>query len=266
MKKIGFWHLAFGVWLLAFSSCSQKTAVAPIEERPENREAKAMLQGVWLESEYEEVTFRAEGDTIFYPDSTSVPAYFKIVDDTLILGRQHYHIEQQTAHLFVFKNQMGDVVKLVKSDNPEDAMVFTHDVPQVLSVTEVVKRDSVVYYDGERYHWYIAVNPTKYKVSKTAYNDEGVGVENVYYDNIIHISLFQGNRQLFSKDFTKKMFAQMVPEAFLEQAILGNMQYVNVDAKGFHFYATLCIPDGASCYMVSNDITIGGELSMSVVK
>ena len=115
--------------------------------RTESREAKTMLQGVWIDEETEEVVFRAEGDTIFYPDSTSQAAYFRIVDDSLVLGSQgvSYHIEKQTAHVFWFSNQNGDLVKLAKSDNPDDDSEFVHDdSPKVLTLKILPKLLSLI--------------------------------------------------------------------------------------------------------------------------
>ena len=96
-------------------------------------------------------------------------------------------------------------------------------------------------YGEQRYHWYIAINPTKYKVVKTSYSNDGVEVENDYYDNIIHLSLFRGAEKMFSSDLRKQMFNKQVPSQFLEQALLGDLQYDQVDSQGFHFTATLCI-------------------------
>ena len=148
------------------------------------------------------MSFKALGDTIFYPDTVSQPTSFKIVSDSLVLVSvgAKYAIVKQMEHVFWFKNQNGDVVKLRKSDDPIHVFAFVHERPQVLTYTEVVKKDSVVNYNGNRYHWYLAINPTKYKVHATSYNDDGVEVDNIYYDNIMHISLFQGSRQLFSSD------------------------------------------------------------------
>lgn len=72
-----------------------------------------------------------------------------------------------------------------------------------LNQNKLIKRDSVVIYGNEHYHWYIQVNPTTYKVAKQTYNDNGVEVDNVYFDNIIHLSLFCGGTQVFSRDFER---------------------------------------------------------------
>lgn len=253
--------------LVLLTGCSrQKDSQAPADEQQESREAKAMLQGIWLDDETENVTLSVRGDTIFYSDSTSMPAYFKIVGDSLVFATgTKYGIVKQTENLFWFKNQNGDVVKLRKSNDPDDAE-FIHDAPPVLSYTHQVKRDSVVSYGGERYHWYVAINPTKYKVVKRAYNDDGVEVENVYYDNIMHISVYKGAQRLYSSDFRKQQYSKYVPQKFLEEAVLGNMEFDRADSQGLHFRATLCIPDGASCYLVDTTISYKGQMSMQTIE
>ena len=129
-----------------------------------------------------------------------------------------------------------------------------------------VKTDSIVIYNGERYHWYIAINPTKYKVVKRTYNDDGLEVENVYYDNIMHISVFHGAKQIYSSDFRKLQYARLVPEEFLNDAILGDMQFSHIDSEGLHFNATLCIPDGASCYIVESLVAYTGRMTMKTLE
>lgn len=251
------------LWCLA--ACQQKAGSESVSE--ESVEAKSLLQGIWIDTETEEITFRVKGDTIFYPDSTVQPTYFKIIDDTFYVGHNHYPVLKQAAHLFWFKNLAGDVIKLEKSDDPNDVLNFTHEQPQILtSLTEVQKTDSVVMFNGERYHWYIAINPTKYQVTTLSYSDDGVEVTKVYYDNIIHVSVFHGADRVFSSDFRKQMYLKQVPENFLEQAILGNMQFEGIDERGLHFNATICIPDGAACYMVSTDIGFDGQLSMQLLE
>lgn len=251
---------------LSFAACKQQGTGDTDNEESEDLEAKAMLQGIWVESETEEVSFQAKGDTIFFPDSISQPSYFRIVNDSFCLGDNHYAIIKQTEHLFCFQNQTGEEIRLEKSENNEDSLAFSGNQPEILSLTEVLKIDSVVIYGGERYHWYIAVNPTKYKVNKTTYNSDGVGVDNVYYDNIIHVSLYRGSNRLFSRDIKKQMYADNVPHTFLEQAVLGNMQYDHIDARGVHFNATLCIPDGASCYLVETLIGFDGQMTMKLLE
>ena len=208
------------------------------EEVSENKEAKAMLQGIWIDAEGGDVSFRVLGDTIYYADSTSMPAYFRVMGDSLVLASgASYGIVKQLPHLFWFKNQNGDVLKFSKSDDPADESEFVRDTPPVLS------------YSHQR-----------------SYNDDGLEVENVYYDNIMHVSVFQGSRQLFSRDFRKQQYAGKVPAEFLEEAVLGNMEFSHADAAGLHFVATLCIPDGASCYLVESLVSYQGQMTMQLVE
>ena len=234
----------------------------------EDREAKTLMQGVWVDAETEDLAFRVSGDTIFYADSTSMPAYFKIVGDSLVLSSgTSYAIEQQTPHIFSFRNQNGDLVTLNKLDDAEtDSLYVQATTPTVMTYSHQVKTDSTVSYNGARYHWYIAINPTRYKVIRRTYNDDGMEVENVYYDNIMHISIYNGAQRIYSSDFRKQQFAHLVPVKFLDEAVLANMEFAKADAAGLHFNATLCIPDGASCYLVETIISYKGELSMKLLE
>ena len=260
MKKI----FVILVLALALTACGRQGGSPSAAE---NKEAKSMLQGIWVDAESGDVSFRVQGDTIYYADSTSMPAYFRVMGDSLVLGSgASYGIVKQSAHLFWFSNQNGDVIKLQKSDDPIDETEFVHDTPHILSYSHQVKTDSVVNYDGNRYHWYIAINPTKYKVVTHTFNEDGMEVENVYFDNIMHISVYQGSRQLYSSDFRKQQYAGKVPADFLEEAVLGNMEFSHIDAAGLHFNATLCIPDGASCYLVESLISYKGQMTMKLVE
>lgn len=252
-----------GVLLMA--GCSGRQADSQSEE---DREAKALMQGVWVDAETEDLTFRVAGDTIFYADSTSMPAYFKIVGDSLVLSSgTTYAIEQHTAHIFSFRNQNGDLITLNKLDDAEnDSLYVRGTTPTVMTYTHQVKTDSVVSYNGARYHWYIAINPTRYKVVRRTYNDDGMEVENVYYDNIMHVSIYNGAQRLYSSDFRKQQFAHLVPVKFLDEAVLANMEFAKVDAAGLHFNATLCIPDGASCYQVETVISYKGQMTMKLLE
>ena len=249
--------------VVALMACSGREG-KPVAE---NKEAKTLLQGIWVDAESGDVSFRVKGDTIYYADSTSQPAYFRIIGDSLVLGSgASYGIVKQSPHLFWFSNQNGDVVKLEKNDDPIAEEAFVHDTPRVLSYTHQVKTDSVVNFGAERYHWYIAINPTKYKVVNHTYNEDGMEVENVYFDNIMHIAVYQGSRELYSSDFRKQQYASYVPADFLKEAVLGNMEFSHIDAAGLHFNATLCIPDGASCYLVESLIDYHGKMTMKLVE
>ena len=251
--------------LAVIVGCGQRAGEANL---PESEEAKQLLQGVWSDEEAESVVFMMKGDSVYYPDSTNMPAYFRVYDDTLYIGSTaRYHIEKHTEHLLWFKGGDGELVKLVRdSDDADKKEVFVQDKTQILSLTDVLKKDTVVSYDGKRYHLYIAVNPTKYKVSRHTINEDGLEVENVYYDNIIHLSIFNGATQLFSRDFRKQQYQQRVPPQFFEQAVLNNMEYSSIDEKGIHMNVSVCTPGDASCYLIEHVISFDGQLTTELLE
>lgn len=257
------------ILLMAVMACCacRQGAVAP-EPGGDDTAAVRMLQGVWVDDELENVAFLVRGDTIVYADSVNQPTPFRIVGDTLELTAPgaRYRIVKISPNVFSFKNQSGDVVRFTRSTKKSDFDFFSRRPAMPEIITEVRKTDTVVVARGERYHCYIAINPTRYKVVATTYNDDGVKVANIYYDNIIHISVYKGAAQLYSRDIRKEMYSKLVPRGFVGQAILSGMEFDKADDEGFHFYATLCRPDAASCYMLDTKISYEGRLTMEVVE
>lgn len=83
----------------------------------EDLTAKKNLQGIWLDEDGEDVAFRVKGDSVYFPDSTSVPTYFRIEDNSFVLigGKTtKYTIVKQTPNVFVFRNQSGERVKALQ--------------------------------------------------------------------------------------------------------------------------------------------------------
>lgn len=248
-------------------SCGRKAGNKKSEPE-EDLAAKKMLQGIWVDEDEQDVAFKAKGDTIYYPDSTSQPVYFQIIADTLVLhgaSEAKYAIIKQTSHLFVFRNQNGDDVKCVLSNDPDDATFFSKTRPAALSINQgqLIKRDTVVSFNNERYHCYVQVNPTSYKVVSQSYNDDGVAVDNVYYDNIINLNVYRGAQKLFGGDFHKQQFAGKVPQEFLSQGILSDLTLKGCDEKGIHYVASLIIPGtNMSSYQVDVVVSFNGKLSL----
>lgn len=256
------------VFLMIVVSCMEQKA-KNVGDVQEDLKAKAMLQGIWMNEDDESLAFRVEEDSIYYPDSVSIPGYFKIVGDTLMLGNLNdlttYAIVKQTPHLFEFRNQGGDIVRLVKTKDSSFLAQFEQakNTP-VLNQKTLIKKDSVILYGSDRYHYYVQVNPTSYKVVKDVYNSDGVEVGNVYYDNIIHLSLFRGATKLFSKDLHKTDFTSLVPPEVLRQSILSGLQYQSTDASGFHFIAYVIVPDSPTSYLIEITINLSGRMQMKV--
>lgn len=258
--------LFFMLTLVMYSSCGRKGSSAdnvPLEDTL----AKRQLQGVWINKEDEVTFFMVKGDTIYYPDSTSLPMAFQIVDDTLYMkgaNEVEYAIVKQTPHFFSFRNQTGDVYELEKADDETIMKDFQRKQPIVLNQNMLIKRDTVVTWRDKRYHAYMQVNPTTYKVYRTVLNSEGVEVSNVYYDNIVHLSVYADGRKLFSSNFYKKDFQEKVPASLLDQSILSDITFQNVDAQGVHFHAVIGVPDSPSSYLVEVIVSLEGACQMRV--
>ncbi len=262
------------VFLLLLTACfvilsckgDNKSEVAT---RTEDTQAKSLLQGIWIDSDEENVVFKVKGDTIYYPDSLSQPIKFAIYSDTLEFqsaNESKYAILKQTAHVFEFKNQNGDIVKLVKSDDPSFEMQFAPKKTITVNQNQILKSDTVVFCSNERYHSYVQVTPTKYKVFKTTYNDDGMEQESVYFDNTIHIGLFKQENKVYSKDFRKNDFKKFVPEDFLRQSILSDINLKRSESDGVWYEAELAIPDTYMSYNVNIFISTNGKMKMSMQK
>lgn len=245
------------------ASCGKKAS--PNSTPKEDTRAKELLQGIWLNEDDEDVAFRVKGDTIYYPDSTSQPVYFCIYGDTLVMKGARdvkYPILKQAAHLFEFKSPSGDVIKLTKTSDKTYLKSFQQEKTVALNQNQLIKRDTIVLHGENRYHLYVQVNPTTYKVFKSSMNDDGVQVDNVYFDNIINLNVFHGANKLFSHDFKKKDFGKKVPDSFLEQAVLSDLLFEGIDEKGIHYLAVLAMPDSSLSYQVKIVVSYQGKLKI----
>ncbi len=254
--------LAIGI---VFFSCKDKDR-RPVT-LPEDNQAKRMLQGIWINQDDQSAAFQIKGDTLYYPDSTSQPMYFQVFRDTLVLHGVNdikYQIIKQTPNFFSFRNQDGEEIQLTLSQDADDAFFFTTRHPKALNQGKVIKRDTVVNYQNERYHCYVQINPTTYKVVKASINDNGVEVNNFYYDNIVNLHIYNGSRKIFSTDFRKQAFTSKVPKDFLEQAVLSDLTFKSIESNGIHYIASFVIPDSMSSFEVEMIVSFNGALSMKV--
>ena len=253
--------------LAALIACGSKNSQ---QEKPhEDLTAKKNLQGIWLDEDEDDVFFRVKGDSVYFPDSTSAPAYFRIERDSFIIvggNTVKYHIVKQTPHLFVFTNQNGERVKLSKTSDTSYLEMFAPKTVQHVNQNKVLKRDTVYFHNEDKYHCYVQVNPTTYKVAVASCNDDGVEVDNVYFDNIINLSVYKGASRLFSRDLRKEFFDSEVPQQFLKQAVLSDMTFLNADAEGIHFFAILATPETSISYMVETIVTYDGKIIKRIKK
>lgn len=258
------------IFAIALSVCSCNRAKSGEEtKRQEDLQAKKLLQGVWVDCDDDNAVFKIKGDTIYYPDTLSQPLPFAVFGDTLEIqsaAGSKYAILKQTAHFFEFKNPNGDIVKLFKSNDPSYEMQFETKKTIPINQNKTIKSDSVVVCGQEKYHSYVQVNPTTYKVLKTSYNDDGLELENVYFDNTIHVGIYKQGVKIFSKDFYKRDFSKYVPASFLRQSVLSDIVLVNADSNAIHYQAQLAIPDSYLSYIVNINITTKGKMSLNIQK
>lgn len=263
MPKRTYYHICLPI-LLLLASCtvSNEQGMSLFHssdiEMTEDISAKQTLQGIWIDYETGNVSFFAKGDTIYYPDTANTPVLFFLYNDTLFLASTDtstYIVKELCNNKFAILSATEDTIYFTRSINPDDTLFFVHRQAAPLTFREVSKNDSVIYHNGARYHCYVYVNPSTLKVYKTSYTDEGIAVKNIYYDNVIHICVYQGRTCLFGRDYNKSAFSGLVPESFLAHAVLSNMEIGPASNDGCHFFATISIPDDVACYVI--DILAG---------
>lgn len=254
--------------LLTLFSC-RPNSVGHSGSSHEDMKAKELMQGVWFNSDDESVAFRVAGDTIYYPDPASQPVLFQVFRDTLVIYAAQtvkYPILKQSEHTIQFQNQNGEDVTLVKSNDTSDLTGFSSPLPVAVNQNQLIKRDSVVFVGEQRYHIYTQVNPTSYRVVKTTLNEDGLAVDNVYFDNIVNLTIYRGADRFFSSDFRKSDFADFLPADYLSQTVLSDIILERVAADGFHYQVVLAIPDSPTSYVVVLTITTTGMVNKSAVE
>ena len=262
-------YVVLSLMVIFSVSCGGNKNPNFLELEEEDIAAKELLQGIWLDDETESPLMRVEGDTIYYADSQSAPITFKVMRDTLYTygnDTAYYKIDKQAEHIFWFHSITDNIIKLHKSEDPNDSLSIVRREVVIPTYTEVTKRDSVVTYNGTRYRAYVYINPTKIRVVKTTYSEDGISMDNVYYDNVMHICVYEGKKSLFASDVTKQMFAQVVPADFLPQAILSDTKFVKVDRNGFHYQAVLAIPESSVYSIAEIEVGFDGKLTITSTK
>ena len=104
------------------------------------------------------------------------------------------------------------------------------------------------------------------RVLKTIYSAERISMEKVYYDNVIHICIYEGRKELFSSDITKKMFKEVIPLDFLDQVILSDINFMGIDQNGYHYQAIVSIPESAVYNLIDLTIDFDQKLNITAAK
>lgn len=253
-----------GLSMCLFSCASSGNDKNEAKEEPEiDRTAMAEMRGVWLDSYSESPVLKIHNDSICFASQSNVSMPFIVRNDSiLILGLQTtaYPIIKRTADFLSFINSAGDKISLIKGT--DESIIPSSDSRNAASTpAEVVKKDSVIMYKNERYRGYSYINPTSIKIIRPGITEDGFTVDNVYFDNIIHICVYKGKKRLCGKDIKKEQFKNIVPDDFLNSSILGDMDFIGVNAEGYRFMATVCMPDGP-CYNI--ELTIDDENNVNI--
>lgn len=230
----------------------------------EDKEAKKLLQGVWINEESGMPSFMAKGDSIFYPDTTSLPVRFWVSKDSLFLqGKKigRYRINTLSDKQFVICNRNEEEIRLSHGSYVQAQKDFLQDRPYALNALRIIKTDTVVYAGGIKYDCTMSLEPTSDRVIKSSYNDDGIEVDNLYLDNMVRLEISKDGRRLYSQEFRKQEFSTYVPSEFMSKSILRDFQYSHASANALFFNATIGIPDASTCYVIELKIDKEGRLS-----
>lgn len=250
------------------TACSEESRNKEKEEK-EDLVAKELLQGTWIDDMTEAPLFKVKGDTIYYVDENIHPTTFKIIKDTLkTYGQQtaRYHIKKQGEYIFWIQSAMGEILHLSKAEESIDSLLDIQENKNSELIQKVIEKDDVVLFNNTRYRGYVYINPTDIKVVQPMITEEGLEGENVYYDNIIHICVYEGINRIFGRDMKKQDFEHLIPQDYFQRAILSDMEFIGVNANGIQYQATLCIPNGASCYLINISIAKDGDITYELTQ
>lgn len=239
--------------LLMLSSCGSVQ---------ENKEAKEMLQGIWYNADTNERSLYVKGDTIYYADRNNAPSYFRIVADSLeIYGANvdRYAIYRQGPHLFCFYNLNDELVKLRKGENLADSARFVYK-GRKHTIRDTIARDTTITANGKTYHVAIKIAPNDEEVLKQTYTNDGIQVDNIYFDNTVSLNVRTDEKKIYGDAIKKLLYAKAIPSSFLSQAVFVDLDYNKADKEGLHFNAVFAIPDEKLSYIVDTVITPTGKV------
>lgn len=251
--------------LVLFCACQKGSR---LQNMSEDKVAKELLQGIWLNDSTEMAVFQVVGDTFRYAGSNTSSVLFKIIRDSIyLLGDDtlSYKIVRQGENIFWINTATDIIMKLHRSDDESQLAFVPQSEPDPVNVIQdYVEKDSVIVYNDIRYRGYVFINPSHYKVVRTMFDENGIGVENVYYDNIIHICVYNGANELYGRDINKQLFSEYVDAGELSASILSDMDFVAVDDAGYHYRAMLTVPESAASQVFELVISPEGNLQIKV--
>ena len=240
------------------------TGTSPVMEN--DTIAVAMMQGVWLDDLSGVQKLMVRGDSIYFPNRIDYPLFFKVISDTLFVHGGElakYPIESMSETDMSFYTASGDLMSLRKSET--DSLLYGMLEQAEEPKHEVLEKDSIIFNQGVRYRGYVYINETDIKVTSPYISEDGIYMDNVFFDNVIHICVYKGKERLFGKDIRREMFEGIVPQEYLQFSILEDMNFIGVSSQGYTYSATVCSPGSPSCYCVEVFVSKDGELTFTLV-
>lgn len=261
-------HILLVVWLsAALAACGRTDDNSPNAMEEKSALMASFMQGVWIDDDSGAPFIKVRGDSIYFASRVNVPIAYRVEGDTLIIyggEAAKYLIDMMDESTFRFFTASGDLMSLHKSEN--DTLNFGSLVQSPVPEHEVIEKDSVIFSQGVRYRGYVYINSTDIKVSSPYFSEDGMYMDNVFFDNVIHICVYQGTQRLFGKDIRREMFEGIVPDDYLRYSILDDMNFIGVSPRGYTYSATICSPGSPSCYCVEVFVSKEGELKLTLVQ
>lgn len=231
--------------------------------RHQDKDAKQMMQGIWIDDEEGVPVFMVKGDSVLFPDTTSMPMRVWIYQDSLYLqgnGVDRYLVTRQTEHVFRFVNQGGEEVKLVKVEDSRLQAAFFQERPYALNIFRTLSLDTLVTVASQTYHCNIQVEPTSNRIIASSFTDQGIRVDNMYLNNNARVRVWRNQVPFYEHHFQKQEFSAFVPKEFLDKAILSNVLYDRADTAAVYLDAVIGIPDASSAFVIEMKIGNKGKV------
>ena len=249
--------------VLAFGACRHYDS--EYAKRHQDTDAKELMQGIWIDDEEGAPVLMAHGDSVFFPDTTSLPVAFWIYQDSLYLQggtTDRYLITKQSEHVLRFINQSGEEVKIVKAEGQQLRPLFMQERPYALNIFRTLVTDTVGMYNiGRIYNCHISVEPTHTRVMVSTFKEAGIRVDNMYLDNEAQVNIRLNKQPFYEHRFVKQDFAAFVPKDFIQKAILSRMQYDRVDSAAIYLDAVIGVPDATSAFVIEVKVGKNGKVT-----
>lgn len=243
-----------------FFSCGSKDKTSLMNR--EDKQAKQMMQGLWTD-ENGAAALLIKGDSIFYPDSASMPAKFWIYNDSLYLEGAEintYKIIKQADSFFKFINENGEEVNLLKSDNKFLTSAFDYHV-YAMNTFQRQETDTLVRLEVGFVDCHISVSTTSDRIIKSSFSELGIGVDNTYLDNVAAVNVSMGGKNIYSHQFRKQEFESLIGKDFLNKSILRRFEFTHADKNALSFDAIIGIPDASTNYVIEVKLTPDGNIT-----